>query len=80
MIREASEFAGSVPVNRILPYWKTANRYYFINGSVAMRDAAVYVKENEWEKASKLWEQAFKAAKNDKRKCVQPSTWLYITR
>ena len=68
MIREASEFAGSVPVNRILPYWKTANRYYFINGSVAMRDAAVYVKENEWEKASKLWEQAFKAAKNDKKK------------
>ena len=36
MIREASEFAGSVPVNRILPYWKTANRYYFINGSVEM--------------------------------------------
>jgi len=33
-----------------------------------MRYAAVYVKENEWEKASKLWEQAFKAAKNDKKK------------
>ena len=68
MIRESSEFAGSIPVSKILPYWKTAYRYYFISGSVAMRDAAVYVKENEWDKASKLWEQAFEATKNDKKK------------
>ncbi|WP_431423951.1 DUF6340 family protein [Bacteroides hominis] len=68
MIRESSEFAGSIPVSKILPYWKTAYRYYFISGSVAMRDAAVYVKENEWDKASKLWEQAFEATKNNKKK------------
>lgn len=68
MTGEASEFAGSISANRLLPYWKTAYRYYFVNGSVAMRDAAIYIKKNEWEKAAKLWKQDFDSAKNDKKK------------
>lgn len=45
MVKQASEFAGTVPVRHLLPYWKTGNRYLFSGGSVNMRDAAVYAKE-----------------------------------
>ena len=68
MLREASEFAGTIPVSHMLPHWKTASRYLFTGGSVNMRDAAVYVRENSWDKAFKLWEQSFNTAKSDKKK------------
>lgn len=68
MIREASEFAGSLPVKYLLPYWRTSYRYLFVNGSVDMRDAAVYAKEKDWEKAFKLWERAYNTSKSDKKK------------
>lgn len=68
ILSEASEFAGSLPVKYLLPYWKTSYRYIFVNGSVDMRDAAIYAKEKEWEKAFKLWERAYNTAKSDKKK------------
>lgn len=57
MIKQASEFAGTVPVKYLLPHWKTANRYFFRGGSINMRDAAVYVKEGNWAEAIKLWKK-----------------------
>lgn len=54
MLKEASEFAGTVPVKYMLPHWKTASRYLFTSGSVNMRDAAVYVRENNWQQAIEL--------------------------
>lgn len=68
MITESSEFAGAIPVKHLLPSWKTSNRYIFINGSVNMRDAAIYVREKQWEKANKLWKQDYKSSKSDKKK------------
>lgn len=68
MIAEVSEFSGTVPAKHLLPSWKTSNRTIFINGSVNMRDAAIYVKEKQWEKANKLWEQEYKSSKSDKKK------------
>lgn len=68
MLSEASEFAGSLPVKYLLPYWRTSYRYIFVNGSVDMRDAAIYAKEKEWEKACKLWERAYNNSKSDKKK------------
>ena len=59
MIRQASEFAGTVPVKHLLPYWKTANRYFFSGGSVNMRDAAIYAREHNWDKAIELWKQQY---------------------
>ena len=67
LISEASEFAGTVPVKRLLPYWKTAGRYLFTGGSVNMRDAAVYVREKQWDKAIELWERVY-ATKKGKQK------------
>ncbi len=73
MIEEASDFAGTVPVKHLLPYWKTANRYLYTNGSVNMRDAAVYVRENSWAKAAALWEKEFNSVKSKKRKMYAAS-------
>ena len=34
MLREASEFAGTIPVKQLLPFWKTGKRYLYTGGSV----------------------------------------------
>ena len=68
MLKEASEFAGTVPVKYMLPHWKTASRYLFTSGSVNMRDAAVYVRENDWERAIALWKQTYEKKKKGKQK------------
>lgn len=68
IISEASTFAGGLPLKHILPYWKTSNRYYFSNGSVEMRDAAIYVKEDNWVEAINLWKQVYSNKKKGKRK------------
>ena len=68
MLKEASEFAGTIPVKHLLPYWTSATRQLYANGSVYMRDAIVYVREESWDKAFNLWKQAFEAAKSDKKK------------
>lgn len=33
-----------------------------------MRDAAIYVRENSWDDAYELWNQAFEGTKNQKKK------------
>lgn len=67
VIQQASEFAGQIPVKHLLPYWKTASRYLFTGGSVNMRDAAVYVKENQWDKAIELWKETYKTKKGKQK-------------
>lgn len=68
MLKEASEFAGTVPVRHLLPHWKTDTRYLFTGGSVNMRDAAVFVHEDNWEKAIELWKQTYEKKKKGKQK------------
>lgn len=68
LILQASDFAGTIPTKYLIPYWKTSNRYLYLNGSVAMRDGAVYAREKKWDEAFKLWEQAYLSSKSDKKK------------
>lgn len=67
MIQQASEFAGTVPVKYLLPYWQTAKRYLFTGGSVNMRDAAIYAKENNWPEAIRLWQMEYEQKKGKKK-------------
>lgn len=67
LIRQASEFAGTVPVKYLLPYWQTAPRYLFTGGSVNMRDAAIYVKEANWPEAIRLWQTEYEQKKGKKK-------------
>ncbi|WP_321330672.1 DUF6340 family protein [uncultured Bacteroides sp.] len=66
LIKASSEFAGTIPVKYLAPYWKTANRFVYISGSIEMRDAAIYVREKAWNKALPLWEHAYQS-KNEKQ-------------
>lgn len=68
IVNEASHYAGEFIAKTFIPYWESAPRYYFNNGSVAMRDGAYFVKEDKWDEALKLWQQAFDESKNSKKK------------
>lgn len=67
-LKEAAEFAGTIPVKQLLPYWTQKSRYLYTGGSVQMRDATIYVRENSWDKAYALWLQALESSKSEKKK------------
>lgn len=67
LIDEASRFAGELPVKFILPVWSKAPRYFYNGGSFELKEAGIYVKEEAWDKAYQLWEQAY----NNSKKKVQ---------
>lgn len=68
VIAETSTFAGELPIKHLLPHWTTSNRFYFANGSVEMRDAAIYVKEDNWSEAINLWQQVYDSKKKGKKR------------
>jgi tetratricopeptide (TPR) repeat protein len=68
VVKEASHYAGEFIAKTFVPYWETSTRYYFTNGSVSMRDAAVFVKEDRWDEALTLWQKAYDESKNAKKK------------
>ncbi|GAE16951.1 DUF6340 family protein [Bacteroides pyogenes] len=68
IIEEASEFAGTIPVNQLIPFWKKADRYIYTGGSAPMRDAAIHVKENNWDKACELWKKMYNKTTSKKKK------------
>lgn len=76
MLRQASEFAGTVPVKHLLPYWKSGTRYLFSGGSVNMRDAAIYAQKGDWTEAIKLWQQTYATQKGKKKMYAAYNTAL----
>lgn len=67
IVKEASDYAGAMPMRTLLPYWTEAQRYYFDGGSVEMRDAGVCVREHDWEGATALWQQVYERSKKKKK-------------
>jgi hypothetical protein len=63
LMKEIMDFAGSVPVKYLVPNWKTAGRYIYTSGSTDMRDAAVCVHNNQWDKAYEFWQQVSQSKK-----------------
>ncbi|MBE6287783.1 MAG: tetratricopeptide repeat protein [Mediterranea massiliensis] len=66
-ISQASEFAGTIPIQHLLPTWKSEQRYLFTGGNVAMRDAAVYAREGNWTEAIALWNEQYKTKKGKQK-------------
>lgn len=56
-LREASYFTAMDYANRIFPGWQTETRYYYHLGNDDFEQAAQYVRNYEWEKAIKIWEE-----------------------
>lgn len=65
--QQASDFAGTLPVERLLPHWRSGQRYLYGGSSVGFRDALIYVRENDWSQAITLWQKEFEG-KSTKRK------------
>ena len=63
VVKESSEFAASIPMKHLLPYWEEISRYYYNGGDVNMRDAAVFIQEGDWESAFELWQQTYQQKK-----------------
>jgi predicted HTH domain antitoxin len=68
LLQQASDFAGTIPVSYLVPIWQKASRVLYSGGSVAMRDAAVYAREENWDKAYPLWKEAYDESKSEKKK------------
>ncbi len=59
LIKDASEYAGTLPMKQLLPHWQEIFRAYFDGGRVEMRDAGVYVREQNWEEAARIWQKLY---------------------
>lgn len=55
LMEESSRMTASMLTRQLVPYWNTVSRSYFGGGCVEMRDAEVYLRENDWEGARQLW-------------------------
>lgn len=71
IVEQASDFAGIAPVKHLLPTWKTADRYVFGGGSVEMRDAMVFAREQNWQEAIRLWERVYNRPKGKAKMKMQ---------
>ena len=65
---DIASFVSSGLSQKLVPYWVQADRIYFDGGSPEMRDAGVYVRENDWEAAAKIWEEIYGRVKSKKQK------------
>ena len=67
IVKEASEFAASVPVEHLLPHWNEVTRFYYDGGNIEMRDAGVCLRENDWDGAYNLWNAAYEKRKGQQK-------------
>jgi tetratricopeptide (TPR) repeat protein len=60
MVKEdASQYAATIPMKHLLPYWGEVHRFYFDGGIAEMRDAGIYVREQNWDAAAELWRSVY---------------------
>ncbi|KAA6351423.1 hypothetical protein EZS27_001232 [termite gut metagenome] len=64
LIKEITDFAGSIPVKYLTPYRETANRFIYTNGSSDLRDAAICVRNDQWDRAYELWKRVNQSKKD----------------
>lgn len=61
-------YISSLPLKHLVPQWKKTERYYYSGRDVNQRDAAIFVRENNWKSAINLWKQSYDTLKNGKGK------------
>ncbi|MBR6989351.1 MAG: hypothetical protein IKH95_05940 [Bacteroidaceae bacterium] len=57
------DYMAEKAAHEFAPHWRTIERTFFEGGNVDMRDAAMFVQENDWEKAKEIWTNASKKSK-----------------
>lgn len=66
--REVASKAALMLAEYLVPYWVPTERLYFDGGGAEMRDAGVYVRENDWENARAIWKSLYDKTKSKKIK------------
>lgn len=77
IIKESSEYGAKIPVTNLLPHWKEQHRYYFDGRNADMRDAGVYVREQNWDSAAELWQRLHDTRKGKTRMCAAYNLAVY---
>lgn len=77
IVKESSEYAASVLMPYLIPYWKEVSRNYYDGGSVEMRDAGVYLREGAWEEACVLWKKVYDTQKGVRKMRAAYNLALY---
>lgn len=78
IVEDASSYAASLPLKYLVPQWKPEERFYYSGGNVEMRDAAVYVQENNWEEAFQLWKKSYDSSKAKSKKRMRAALNLAL--
>lgn len=67
IIKEASEYAATLPIRHLLPHWSQQERCYYDGGNAEMRDAGIYIREQNWDAAAHLWQKVYDSKKGKAR-------------
>ena len=54
-------------VKDLLPHWDEVARFYYDGGNIEMRDAGVYLRENNWDEAYSQWKIAYEKRKGQQK-------------
>lgn len=68
LVKEGSSGVFASLLNDLVPHWGQTARAYYDGGCVEMRDAAVCLRENDWEGARELWTQLYNGRKKGRMK------------
>lgn len=68
VLAESATFAAAKITDKLVPHWSETNRVYYTGGCVEMRDAAVFLRDGEWEEAQNLWIGLYNRLKKGKTK------------
>lgn len=78
LVEEASLHAALLSMKYLVPQWKAEERFYYSGGNVDMRDAAVYVQENNWDEAFQLWKRVYDSSKVKSKKRMRAALNLAL--
>ena len=67
IVQQSSRHAAGMLINYLLPSWQEFHRYYFDGGHVDMRDAGIYVREDDWQEAAALWKTVYDSKKGKQK-------------
>ncbi len=77
VVENSSEFAATIPMKHLLPYWGEVYRFYFDGGIAEIRDAGIYLREQNWDAAAELWKTVYDKKKGKQKMYAAFNLALY---
>lgn len=68
MAKEATTYVGETLADKIAPHWTTVTRALYVRESGELKEAAVFVHDNEWNAAQAIWDKTYKMTNSTKLK------------